>query len=46
MKIVDQEGQKKIILITALADEETLLPFWVTDKQDVILGVKEKYIDY
>ena len=31
--------------ITALVEEETLMPFWVTDKQDVILKVKEKYIN-
>ena len=28
--------------ITALADEETLTPYWLTEKQDVILKVKEK----
>ena len=30
--------------ITVLADEETLMPYWLTDKQDVILRVKEKII--
>ena len=30
--------------ITALVDDETLMHFWVTDKQDVILKVKEKFI--
>ena len=47
MKIVDKEGKKNMRPITALADEETLMPFWVADKQDVILKVKGKlYIDY
>ena len=45
MKTVDKEGKKKMIPITALADEETLMPFWVIDKEDVILKVKEKHID-
>ena len=42
MKIVDKEGKKKTIPITALVDEEIWMLFWVTDKQDVILKVKEK----
>ena len=46
MKTVDKEGNKKMRTITVLADEETLMPFWLTDKQDVISKVKEKYIDY
>ena len=44
MNIVDMDGKKKMRPITALADEETLMPFWVTDKQDVILKVKEQSI--
>ena len=44
MKLVDKEGKKKMKPITVLADDETLMPFWVTDKQDVILKVKEKII--
>ena len=42
MKFVDKEWKKKMRPITALADEETLMPYWLTDKQDVILKVKEK----
>ena len=42
MKIVDKDGKKKMRPITALADEVILMPYWVTDKQDVILKVKEK----
>ena len=38
----DKEGKKKMRPITVLADEETLMPFWIIDKQDVILKVKEK----
>ena len=34
-----------MIPITVLVDDETLMLFWVTDKQDVILKVKEKYIN-
>ena len=30
--------------ITALVYDETLMPFWVTDKQDDILKVKGKFI--
>ena len=41
MKLFDKEGKKKMRPITVLADEETLMPFWVADKQDVILKVKE-----
>ena len=44
MKIVDKEGKKKMRPITALVDEDTLMPFWVTDKQDVILKVKENIL--
>jgi hypothetical protein len=42
MKTVDKEGKQKMRPITILADEETLMPYWLTDKQDVILKVKEK----
>ena len=41
MKIVDKNDKKKMRPITVLADEETLMPYWVTDKQDVSLKVKE-----
>ena len=41
MKIVGKEG-KQMRPMTVLADEETLMPYWVTDKQDVILKVQEK----
>ena len=44
MKTVDKEGKKKMIPITVLADEETLMPFWLADKQDVILKVTDKII--
>ena len=44
MKIVDKDGNKKMRPITVLADEVILMPYWVTDKQDVILKVKEKTI--
>ena len=30
--------------ITVLADEETLTPYWLSEKQDVILKVKNKII--
>ena len=42
MKIVDKEGNNKMRPITALVDDETLMPFWQIDKQDVVLKVKEK----
>ena len=42
MKIVDKDGRKKMRPITVLADEAILMPYWVTDKQDVISKVKEK----
>ena len=41
-EIVDKEGKKKMRPITVLADEETGMPSWLTDKQDVILKVKGK----
>ena len=44
MKTVDKEGKKKMRRITVLADEETLMPYWLTDKLDVILKVTEKII--
>ena len=44
MKVVDKEGKKKMRRIIALADGETLMPVWLTDKQDVILKVKEHCI--
>ena len=42
MKVVDKDGKKKMRPITALDDEVILMPYWVIDKQDVILNVKEK----
>ena len=44
MKIVDKDGKKNMRPITVLADEVILMPYWVTDKQDVILKVNEKNI--
>ena len=46
MEIVDKDGKKKRRPITTLADEETLMPYWLTDKQEVMLKVHEKYVDY
>jgi hypothetical protein len=43
-EIVAKDGKKKIRPITVLADEEILMPYWVTDKQDVILRIKEQCI--
>ena len=37
MKIVDKGGKNKMKPITVLADEETLMPYWLTNKQDVSL---------
>ena len=44
MKIVDKDGKKKMRPITALADEVILMPYWVADKQDVFLKVKEQLL--
>ena len=44
MKIVHKEGKKNMRPITALVDDETLMPLWVTDKQDVSLKVKEQIL--
>ena len=44
MKIVDKEGKKKMRPITVLTDEETLMPYRVTDTQDVILKVREQIV--
>ena len=42
MKTVNKDGKKRMRPITGLADEVIMMPYWVTDKQDVILKVKEK----
>ena len=44
MKIVDKECKKKMKCITVLDDEELRMPFWVTDKSEMILKVKDKFI--
>ena len=44
MKIVDKECKKKMKCITVLDDEELRMPFWVTDKNEMILKVKDKFI--
>ena len=36
MKTVDKEGKKKMRPSTVVADEETLMPYWLTDQQYVI----------
>ena len=41
MKTADNDGKKKMRPITALTDEVILTPYWVTDKQDVMLEVTE-----
>ena len=45
MRIVDKEGKQKMRPIIVLADEEILMPYWVADKQDVILKVRENHMD-
>ena len=32
--------------ITCLADDEILMPYWLTDKQEIILKCKNKWIGY
>jgi len=44
MKVVDKEGKKKMKCITVLDDEEIRMPYWQTDKQEMILKVKDKFI--
>ena len=44
MKIVDKECKKKMKCITVLDDEELRMPFWVTDKNEMILKLKDKFI--
>ena len=43
MKILDKDGKKKMRPITVLADEVVLMPYWVTDKQDVIKSKEKSY---
>ena len=40
MKIVDKDGKTKMRPITVLADGVVMMPYWVTDKQDVIFKGK------
>ncbi len=44
MKLIDKEGKKKMKPITVLDDGELRMPFWVTDKNEMILKVKDKFI--
>ena len=44
MKVVDKECKKKMKPITVLDDEEIRMPYWQTDKQEMILKVKDKFI--
>ena len=44
MKVVDKDGKKKMKPITVLEDEDLWMPYWVTDKKEVILKVKDKFI--
>ena len=43
MKTIGKESQK-MKQITALGDEETRMPYWVTDTQEMLLKVKDKFI--
>ena len=44
MKVVDKEGKKKMKCITVLDDEGIRKPYWQTDKQEITLKVKNKFI--
>lgn len=44
MKVVDKEGKKKMKPITVLDDEGIRMPYWQTDKLEMILKVKDKFI--
>jgi hypothetical protein len=44
MKVVDKECKKKMKPITVLDDEGIRMPYWQTDKLEMILKVKDKFI--
>ena len=44
MRVVDKDVKKKMKPITVLAEEGMLMPYWQTDKLDLILKVKDKWI--
>ena len=44
MKVVDKDVKEEMKPITVLVDEGILTPYWVIDKQNVTLKVKDKFI--
>ena len=44
-KVVDVECKTKMKSIMSLQDDDIRMPFWRTDKNDIVLKVKDKFVN-
>lgn len=44
-KVVEVDSKTKMTNIISLQDDELRMPFWINDKQEMILKVKDKYVN-
>ena len=44
-KVVDVECKTKMKTIISLQDDELRMPFWINDKQEMTLKVKDKFVN-
>ena len=45
-KVVDANTQTKLKLIQSVEEDEIRMPYWKTEKHELILKVKDKFINY
>ena len=45
-KVVDMDAKNKMKPIRNLEEDDVRMPYWKTDKKDIILKVKDKFVNY
>ena len=45
-KVVDIDAKNKMKPIRNLEEDDVRMPYWKTDKKDIILKVKDKFVNY
>ena len=45
-KVVDMDARNKMKPIRNLEEDDVRMPYWKTDKKDIILKVKDKFVNY
>ena len=45
-KVVDIDAKNKMKPVRSLEEDDVRMPYWKTDKKDIILKVKDKFVNY